>query len=207
MTRRRTAFPVLAASALLAAVPLLTACGSAAHPGAAAVVDGKRITEAQLQGEVQDVRNAQRQSPNADQLMASSGQLTHNTLIRLIQYQVIEHTADANGVGVSRRDVQQAVTDTEHRTPGGESAVRAAYLEQGIAPSQIDDVVRMGLLRNALEHKLGISAVNTAFQRTSKSLDIVVNPRYGAWDDKQGTSVVAAEPWLHLVHDGSGDQA
>jgi hypothetical protein len=52
MTRRRTAFPVLAASALLAAVPLLTACGSAAHPGAAAVVDGKRITEAQLQGEV-----------------------------------------------------------------------------------------------------------------------------------------------------------
>lgn len=51
MIRRRTALSVSAMSSLLLAAPLLTACGSAAHPGAAAVVDGKRITVSQLQSQ------------------------------------------------------------------------------------------------------------------------------------------------------------
>ncbi|MGK5549937.1 SurA N-terminal domain-containing protein, partial [Streptomyces sp. URMC 127] len=55
MLRRRTALSVTAA-ALLAAAPLLTACGQTAHPGAAAVVGDDRITVSQLQRQVADVR-------------------------------------------------------------------------------------------------------------------------------------------------------
>ena len=56
--RRRTA--LLLTAAIAAAAPLLTACGSDSHPGAAAVVGGQRITVAQLENRVNEVRTAQR---------------------------------------------------------------------------------------------------------------------------------------------------
>lgn len=74
--RRRTA---LLLSAAIAAAPLLTACGSDAHPGAAAVVGGQRITVAQLENRVGEVRAAQREAVPDDaqyaQVIAKSGTL------------------------------------------------------------------------------------------------------------------------------------
>ncbi|MEU1804319.1 SurA N-terminal domain-containing protein [Streptomyces sp. NPDC019937] len=195
MIRRRTALSVSAASALLVCAPLLTACGGSPRAGSAAVLDDGRITESQLQAQVRDVRDAQRGSPRADQLVAGSGQLTQNTLIRMIQFKVIERAGKDNGIGVSRRAVQRARAATEQQS-GGAAALRAAYLEQGIAPDQIDDAVRMELTRTALLRKLGVAKVNTVFTRTSKDLDIKVNPRYGAWDDTKGTAVLTKEAWL-----------
>ncbi|WP_431044005.1 SurA N-terminal domain-containing protein [Streptomyces sp. P1-3] len=198
MFRSRTALSVSAASALLLATPLLTACGSDAHPGAAAVVDGERISVAQLQAQVRVVRDAQRDSPQADQLVANSGRLSKDTLIRMIQYRVIERAGADNGVHVTRREVQKALKDAaEHE--GGAARVRALYLQQGIAPGQIDDQVRMDLTRDKLLRKLGPRKVNATFAATSKALRIDVNPRYGSWDDTQGTARLAREPWLHAA--------
>ncbi|MEU6110975.1 hypothetical protein ABZ853_21535 [Streptomyces albidoflavus] len=55
--RRRTSLALMAAT--LVAAPLLTACGADARPGAAAVVGGERITVAQLEAQVGQVRDAQ----------------------------------------------------------------------------------------------------------------------------------------------------
>lgn len=192
---RRTALSVTAASALLVCAPLLTACGGTPRAGSAAVLDDGRITESQLQAQVKDVRDAQRGSPRADQLVAASGQLTQNTLIRMIQFKVIERAGQDNGIGVSRRAVQRARAAAEQQS-GGAAALRAAYLDQGIAPDQIDDAVRMELTRTALLRKLGVAKVNAVFTRTSKDLAIKVNPRYGNWDDTKGTAVLAKEAWL-----------
>ncbi|MFH8370842.1 SurA N-terminal domain-containing protein [Streptomyces sp. NPDC018031] len=194
MIRRRTALSV-SACALLLATPLLTACGSDAHPGAAAVVDGERITVAQLQGHVRVVRDAQRESPQARQLVAASGRLNQDVLARLIKYQVIERAARDSGVGVTRREVQQARRSIETRE-GGADVVRALYLQQGVAPEQIDQEVRMLVTRDKLDRKLGDEGANALFVRTSKALDIDVNPRYGSWDDAQGMAVQAGDPWL-----------
>ena len=195
MIRRRTALSVSAASALLVCAPLLTACGGTPRAGSAVVLDDGRITESQLQTQVRDVRDAQRGSPRADQLVAASGQLTQNTLIRMIQFKVIERAGQDNGIGVSRRAVQGARAAAEQQS-GGAAALRAAYLEQGIAPDQIDGAVRMELTRTALLRKLGVAKVNAVFTRTSKDLAIKVNPRYGNWDDTKGTAVLAKEAWL-----------
>ncbi|KUJ66734.1 hypothetical protein ACZ90_33945 [Streptomyces albus subsp. albus] len=197
MIRRRTALSVSAASALLLAAPLLTACGSDTHPGAAAVVDGERITVSQLQATVRDVRAAQRESPQARQLLAGSGRLSQDTLTRLIQHRVIERAAQDNGVRVTRREVQQARKKTEGHE-GGAAMVRALYLQQGIAPDRIDQEIRIDLIRNKLVHKLGPQQVNQVFARTSKALDITVNPRYGSWDDAQGTAKLTQERWLRV---------
>ncbi|MGY0061041.1 SurA N-terminal domain-containing protein [Streptomyces sp. LZ34] len=223
--RGRAALAVPAASALLAA-PLLTACGNDAHPGAAAVVDGSRITVSQLQARVNDVRDAQRGSAKSEQLVANSGQLSQSTLIRMIQFRVIERAGKDNGVRVTPRDVQQCrkavegaggaevlrdlqmgqttkCRPTAGAQPGGAAALRDFYLEQGIAPDRIDDALRVELMRNALVHKLGTAKVNAVFASTSKKLAIDVNPRYGTWDDTRGTAVLTKETWLRTSEDVS----
>src|SRR6478735_2203247 len=80
--RRRTA--LLLTATIAAAAPLLTACGNDAHPGAAAVVGGQRITVSQLENRVNEVRSAQRASVKDDaqyaQAIAQTGTLTRDTL-------------------------------------------------------------------------------------------------------------------------------
>ncbi|WP_030837299.1 SurA N-terminal domain-containing protein [Streptomyces hygroscopicus] len=205
MIRRRTALSVSAASALLLSAPLLTACGEAPRPGAAAVLDGGRITVSELQAQVKDVRAAQRDDPRAAQMVASSGRLSQDTLIRMIQFRVIERAGQDHGIRPTRREVQRARASAEAQS-GGAKALRALYLQQGIAPGRIDEAVRMDLTRNALLRKLGTAKVNEVFTRTSKALDIRVNPRYGKWDNTQGTAVLAKEAWLR-TSGGDREQA
>ncbi|MEH6374678.1 SurA N-terminal domain-containing protein [Streptomyces sp. KLMMK] len=194
MIRRRTALSVTAA-ALLAAAPLLTACGQTAHPGAAAVVGDDRITVSQLQRQVEDVREAQRSSPQGEQLTANSARLGQDTLVRLIQYRIVEKAGKDNGVAVTRRELQRQRADVEAAN-GGASAVRARFLALGIAPDRIDQALSVDLVRAKLDGKFGAARTNQILMRTSDALHVDVNPRYGVWDGKRGTAQSALEPWL-----------
>ncbi|MGW1196327.1 SurA N-terminal domain-containing protein [Streptomyces sp. NPDC002536] len=194
MIRRRTALAVSAA-ALLTASPLLTACGSAPHPGAAAVVGKDRITVSQLQSQVNDVRDAQQSSPQGRQMLADSARLGQDTLVRLIQYRIIEQAGEDNGVQVTRREVQEQRAKVE-KANGGADAVESRFLALGIAPDQIDQALTMDLVRSKLDGKLGAARTNDVLMRTSDALRVDVNPRYGSWDAKRGTARPAQEPWL-----------
>ncbi|GHF10578.1 SurA N-terminal domain-containing protein [Streptomyces morookaense] len=194
MIRRRTAL-ALSAAALLTASPLLTACGSAPHPGAAAVVGKDRITVSQLQNQVNDVRDAQQSSPQGRQMLADSARLGQDTLVRLIQYRIIERAGEDNGVQVTRREVQEQRAKVE-KANGGADAVESRFLALGIAPDQIDQALTMDLVRSKLDAKLGAARTNDVLMRTSDSLHVDVNPRYGSWDAKRGTARPAREPWL-----------
>ncbi|MBZ4319026.1 SurA N-terminal domain-containing protein [Streptomyces huiliensis] len=196
MIRRRTALS--AAAGLLAATPLLTACGSTPHPGAAAVVGDDRITVAQLQSQVKDVRDAQESSPQGEQLTANSARLSQDTLIRLVQYRIIEKAGHDNGVDVTRRELQEERSQVE-RANGGTEAVRGRFLALGIAPSQIDQALAMDLVRTKLDGKLGAARTNEVLMKTSRALRVDINPRYGAWDAKRGTARPLQEPWLRPV--------
>ncbi|MEU4210278.1 SurA N-terminal domain-containing protein [Streptomyces sp. NPDC026206] len=200
MIRRRTALS-FSAAALLAAAPALTACGSAPHPGAAAVVGRDRITVSQLQNQVADVREAQRSSPEGAQLLAGSAQLGQDTLIRMIQYRIIEKAGEDNGVEVTRRELQQRRGQVE-RVLGGPQAVEDRFLAAGIAPGQIDQELMIGLVRTKLEDKLGKARTGEVLMKTSDSLRVDVNPRYGTWDAKRGTARAALEPWLRPATPG-----
>ncbi|MCC3771920.1 SurA N-terminal domain-containing protein [Streptomyces sp. UNOC14_S4] len=194
MIRRRTALSV-SAVALLAGAPALTACGSTAHPGAAAVVGKERITVTQLQSQVSDVRDAQRSSPQAQQLIAGSSRLGQDTLIRLIQYRIVERAGEDNGIDVTRRELQEQRTAVE-RANGGADAVRTRFLGLGIAPDQIDQALTMDITRAKLDAKFGTVRTNDILMRTSDKLHVDVNPRYGVWDPKRGTAQPVLEPWL-----------
>ncbi|WP_137988936.1 SurA N-terminal domain-containing protein [Streptomyces vilmorinianum] len=201
---RRTALSVSAA--LLAAAPLLTACGSDAHPGAAAVVGGERIEVSSLQAQVRDVRTAQQASPQAAQLIQATGDLSREKLNVMIFDRVVERVAADHGVTATRGEIQQTRSEFA-RQSGGEAQLAAMLLQQqGIAPDQIDQVVRRTVLMNKIAAELGVEntpegqqKLTEVFTAASKELDIDVNPRFGAWDDTKIQLGAFTSPWLRRI--------
>ncbi|AJF65552.1 SurA N-terminal domain-containing protein [Streptomyces vietnamensis] len=203
---RRTALTVSAA--LLAAAPLLTACGGDAHPGAAAVVGGERIEVSSLQAQVADVRAAQAASPQSAQLVAATGDLSRRKLNVMIFDRVVDKVARDNGVSATRAELQQTKASFV-RQAGGEDQLAAVLLqEQGVAPDQIDAFVRRNVLMNKIARKLGVTEdaegqkkLTEVFSAASKDLAVDVNPRYGRWDDAQVRldTTYDGSPWLRQI--------
>ncbi|MFI1167110.1 SurA N-terminal domain-containing protein [Streptomyces sp. NPDC020801] len=203
--RRRTA--LVLSAAIAAAAPLLTACGSGAHPGAAAVVGGQRITLAQLQSRVNEVRQAQRAAvPDAaqyEQAVARTGTLTRDTLHQMVLDRVLDRAASDAGITVSRREVQQMRSGLEQQA-GGAKGLETAWLQQyGVPPQRLDDNLRLQLEAQKLAARLHTDTSQPAFWKAlstaSGELRIDLNPRYGSWDVEKSSRVDARTPWLRDV--------
>ncbi|MGW4034339.1 SurA N-terminal domain-containing protein [Streptomyces sp. NPDC004838] len=202
--RRRTA--IIVSAALIAAAPLLTACSDQAHPGAAAVVGGERIEVSTVQGAVQQVRTAQETSPQAAQLIKESGQLSRAKLYDLIVNEVVQRAADDAKVTVSRKDMQAGRAALVQQA-GGQQQLEASYLQQrGVAPDQLGAVIERDILIGKLARTIGASdsaqgqqKLNDMFIAAAKSLDIDVNPRFGAWDNQKLELGEYKAPWISQV--------
>lgn len=215
--RRRTAF--LLSAALVAAAPLLSACGSDAHPGAAAVVGGQRITVSELESRVSEVRAAQR-SATADetqyaQAIAKTGTLTRSTLHSMVLDRVLHRAAQDYGVSVSDREVQQFRASQEQQA-GGAQALQTEWLEQyGVPPQRLDDSLRTEVEAQKLSAALGVDTNSSAGKATfwntlsaaSKELTVDLNPRYGAWDVEKASRVDAKTPWVKDVSSAGSQSA
>ncbi|MFJ8310621.1 MULTISPECIES: SurA N-terminal domain-containing protein [unclassified Streptomyces] len=206
--RRRTALSV--SVALLAAGPLLTACGSTAHPGAAAVVGGHRIEVSALQAEVKDVRTAQQGSPQSAQLIKDSGQLGRVKLSNMIFDRVLAHAAEQAGVSVSRKEIQDA-RDAMVRQAGGEDQLRQQALSNGgLAPDQIDGYVQRQVTEQKLAAAIGARTQQDllpALVKASKDLAVDVNPRYGSWNASQIQLADYQAPWIAKTKQAAAPQA
>lgn len=205
MHRRRSALTVSSAAALAVAAPLLTGCGGDGHPGAAAVVDGDRITMGQLQSRVGDVRDAQRATPQGEELIQRSGQLTRAKLDGMIRQRVVQQVAEDAGVSVSRREMQQTRQKYEKQA-GGAQGLEAMLLQKlGVAPSGIDDWVRRQVTVQEIAKKAdydlrtrqGNEAMAERFAKVSKKMEIDVNPRYGKWKAENAALSDTETPWLN----------
>ncbi|MEU1270144.1 SurA N-terminal domain-containing protein [Streptomyces sp. NPDC005799] len=203
--RRRTA--LLLTAAIAAAAPLLTACGSDAHPGAAAVVGGRRITVSQLENRVNEVREAQRAAVANEaqykQAVAQTGSLTRDTLHGMVLDQVVRRAAQDAGVSVTPKDIQQMRAGLEQQV-GGSKALETAWLQQyGVAPERLDDNLRLQLEAQKLAQSLGTDTSKPAFwdalSKASKELHVDLNPRYGTWDVQKSSRVDAKTPWVREV--------
>ncbi|MFE2277292.1 SurA N-terminal domain-containing protein [Streptomyces sp. NPDC059454] len=203
--RRRTA--LLLTAAIAAAAPLLTACGNDAHPGAAAVVGGERITVSQLENRVGEVRAAQRAAVPDDaqyqQAIARTGSLTRDTLHGMVLDRVLEHAARDAGVTVTDREIQRMRSGLEQQA-GGAEALEAAWLQQyGIPPQRLDANLRLQVQAQKLAQRLGTDTSRPEFwqalSEASKELDVDLNPRYGSWDVEKSSRVDARTPWVRDV--------
>ncbi|WP_328317869.1 SurA N-terminal domain-containing protein [Streptomyces sp. NBC_00388] len=203
--RRRTALSVSAA--LVAAAPLLAACGGQPHPGAAAVVGKDRITVAALQTQVNAVREAQNKSPQAAEMIRSSNNLSGMKLGNMIFDRVLARAAEDAGAKVTRKDIQDARAQLVKQA-GSEQRLQQVYLQQnGIAPGQIGQALQEQVTATKLAEKLGASlgtpqgqsAVLQAMTKTSKAMGVDVNPRYGVWDVRKSQLGAYKTPWITQV--------
>jgi hypothetical protein len=203
--RRRTALVLTAAIA--AAAPLLTACGNDAHPGAAAVVGGQRITVSQLDERVGEVRAAQRAAVQDEaqyqQTIARTGTLTRDTLQTMVLDRVLHRAAEDAGVTVSRKEIQAMRSGLEQQA-GGAKALERTWLQQyGIPPQRLDENLRLQLEAQKLAEKLGTDTGRPEFWKAlsdaSKDLNIDLNPRYGTWDVQKSSRADAKTPWVRDV--------
>ncbi|MFE4968084.1 SurA N-terminal domain-containing protein [Streptomyces sp. NPDC056660] len=210
--RRRTA--LVLSAAIATAAPFLTACGSDAHPGAAAVVGGQRITVAQLETRVNEVRQAQRSAvpdeQQYQQVLAATSSLTRDTLHNMVLDQVLHRAAQDAGISVTRKEIQQMRTGLAQQA-GGSKALQNAWLQKyGIAPKRLDDNLRLQLEAQKLAQQLGTDTTQPAFwkalSKASQELHVDLNPRYGAWDVQKSSRVDAKTPWVREVT-SSGTQA
>ncbi|MFS8200668.1 SurA N-terminal domain-containing protein [Streptomyces sp. CWNU-52B] len=211
--RSRTAF--LLSAALVTAAPLLTACGSDAHPGAAAVVGDDRITVSQLENRVNEVRTAQRAATQDEaqyeQAIAKSGGLTRDTLHGMVLDRVLHRAAQDADVTVSRKEIQQTRTGLEQQL-GGAKALETTWLQKyGVAPERLEDNLRVQVEAQKLASGLGTDTSQPAFWKAlseaSKRMGVDLNPRYGAWDVEKSGRVDAKLPWLREVSAAESQQA
>jgi hypothetical protein len=203
--RRRTALVLTAVIA--AAAPALTACGNDAHPGAAAVVGGQRISVAQLQSRVNEVRTAQRAAVQNEaqyvRAIATTGGLTRETLYGMVFDQVVHRAAQDAGVTVTRKDIQDMRAGLAQQA-GGSKALEATWLAQyGVPPQRLDENLRLQVEGHKLAAKLGTDTAQPAFWKAlstaSKELHVDLNPRYGTWDVEKSSRVDAKTPWVREV--------
>ncbi|MFF4400823.1 SurA N-terminal domain-containing protein [Streptomyces sp. NPDC001480] len=203
--RRRTA--LVLSAAIAAAAPLLSACGNDAHPGAAAVVGGHRITVAQLESRVNEVRRAQQAAvpdeAQYQQVLASTSGLTRDTLHNMVLDRVLHRAARDQGVTVSRREIQRMRTGLEQQA-GGAKGLETTWLQKyGIAPARLDDNLRLQLEAQKLATRLGTDTTQPAFWKAlstaSEELHVDLNPRYGTWDVQKSSRVDAKTPWVREV--------
>lgn len=190
----------LTRTAAALAIALVAAAGlsgcSDQRLGAAAVVDGQRISTDDVQ---QSARAYLKIVPGAD-----SGQVQRDILQRLILSEVIDKVARREGVGVSRGRVAAARDDLLKSTGGRKGLIRALASQQQpsvLAPAYLDRWFKDQLLFKRITIKLAAggdptSAVetnktSTLLSRTARSMEIEVNPRYGKWSLRRG--VVALE--------------
>ncbi|MGH3310331.1 MAG: SurA N-terminal domain-containing protein [Streptomyces sp.] len=212
--RRKSALTVCGVAALVVAAPLLTGCGNDAHPGAAAVLGGERISMGQLQAKVNEVREAQRAAPRSEQMIKQSGRLTRATLNGLIHDRIVKHAAKEAGISVTRREVGEARRQLEKQAGGAKQLEAALLQQQAIAPGEIDARLRMQLALDKIAKAEGIdprspqanAQLNEKLGETSRAMKISVSPRYGKWDAKQSTLGSEKEPWLRDLSGRQADQ-
>jgi hypothetical protein len=201
-TARRVRTVVGAALAAAA----LTACGAGpAHPGAAAVVGGDRITIAAVETGVAQVRATgagQDGSPQPEQAGLVRTMVNQMIFERVVDRALIDHQLKVSAAEVADLRAAQAAQ------LGGEAKLQQAFAGlKGVPVSGIDAYYRQLLGRQKLAAEAGQSqdlespAVDKALEDAATELKIEVNPRYGHWDAKQAGLADTVDSWL--PHNGT----
>lgn len=183
-TRRARQAPLVGALAVAALV--LTACGNV-QAGTAASVGDTQISEQALGAQVQEILTAKGQP-----VTSADEALTSQTLGRMITLEVVDRLAEREGVEVTQGQIDEQLAAAMAQT-GDRAALEQVYVEQSIAPSQIEAFVTL----NIQAQQLGISlnptgsaeeqgqAVFDAAVALSEELDTTVSPRFGTWNASQ----------------------
>ena len=157
----------------VAAVALVATAGCSVHPGAAAVVDGRTITQEYTQDASEDL-----------------GLDAGRTLSLLIAAPYYVEMAENSGVGVSADDARTAV----HDGLLGEGTDPDVQLGDGAI-----EIVRLVLADQAVSPLPDGAQIRADTDARISGLDMDINPRYGEMDPASGLIGQVPRPWIVVV--------
>jgi hypothetical protein len=174
----------LAAAALATAASVILSGCANQEAGAAATFSDGRIAESDLTSAVAAVLEAKGQATTTPDLI-----LVQQTLGRMITQRLVSKLADREGVEISQGKLDEMRVNYEEQI-GGPEALEQAFLQENVAPSQLEAVLRLQLQAQELGYLLNArgsaeeqgTAVFEAVSTLSEALDTTVSPRFGSWD-------------------------
>lgn len=169
----RSARTVLGATAATVTVAAALA-GCSAQPGTAAVVDGRTITQSQLE------------DTHADLAPVLEGLDVRTTLVTMIVAPFFIEAAEENGVGVSADQAEATAR---------QSAEQAGTAYQPLGEDALE-VVRFTMAAQQLQTLPDGAEVLSDVEEQIFAADLDVNPRYGDLDEETGQLVRAPLPWI-----------
>lgn len=157
----------------------LAACDSD-QIGAAAVVDGERITVGELQDEVRAFHELAGTEPTGDQT-----DLQRQYLNSTISHMIVEEVGTDVGVSVSEAEIDQFIADQfSELNPEGD--LTQLMVDNQLTEDGFRRVIQDQILFNKIADELGGEApAGQRYEAAAEEMDIEVNPRYGSWDGLQ----------------------
>lgn len=172
-----------AASLATSAALMLTGCASQ-EAGSAATFTDSRIAETALSSEVAMILEAKGQSPTTE-----DASLVQQTLGRMITTFLVDRLSTDQGIVISQGMIDGMTVNYEAQL-GGAEALEAAFLQENVAPEQIETLLVLQLQAQELGYVLNPSgsaeeqglAAFEAISALSQELETTVSPRFGTWD-------------------------
>lgn len=194
----------------LAAGLVLTACGGPVKMGAAATVDDRRISTAQLDSTVAQWQEEFARTPRAAMLQQQAQQQNQripfdpdspkrSALHQLIDFRIWDEVARQQRVTVTQGQIDRFLAGL-----GGPANVAPSVLANDVPLSHTNDLVRAALIQRGLLQRYGvrpdpqgqidpatqqraIQQLEAAYTAAAKRLNISVNPRFGRFDPQRVT--------------------
>jgi hypothetical protein len=208
--RARARLALTAATAMLAAMGALAACGPL-RLGAAAILDSQRISTASLTTQVASLETAYQASKGRIQLRFRLSEAPQQVLGWMVRFQVRDQLAARNHISVSTGESQRALAAlaAQARQGGITAPLRDLAVSAGLPPDLLAQLGRYQAIQNVIIARLdggtlptspsALQQLNVRFSHeeclAAKSLHIQISPQYGQMDYRP-LAVIPAVPRL-----------
>lgn len=199
-----------AACAAAACAALIPVAGCGAGPvqmGAAAIVGGQRITNAQLSDDVAGLNQAYRANPAvAAQLQYKPSQMPQLVLTWLVRFQILDNVAQRKGIQVTQGDSQRglaAATQLIQQQTGQSISTGELALANAVPPGLLTRFGRFEAILDKLtvlytggrqptsqqdqqaQSQIVNQRLTADIGSATRNLNIKINPRYGQLNTSQ----------------------
>lgn len=148
--------------------------------GAAAVVDGERITISEVQDEVRAYHELAGTEPTGDQT-----ELQRQYLNSTISHMIVDEVGQDVGVSVSEAEIDQFIAD-QFSALNPEGDLTQLMVDNRLTEETFRRVIHDQIMFDKIAEELGDeNAAGQRYEAAAEEMEIEINPRYGRWEGLQ----------------------
>jgi hypothetical protein len=179
---------LIAALTGLALIVSITGCST--RGGAAAVIDGQRISESEVAAIVTESQTTLRELGITEVSLAA---LPSAVVTWLLRARILDRIAQEEGLEITDGEVDEVVSQAEQDL--GREELQGRLAAAGVPPTRIREYARSFVVQNKITQQVNgdEQAVTQLLVDYSRDFGVEVSPRYGAWDAASGALVASPD--------------